>query len=190
MFKIKFVGFPASITYPYYMYLITTFEILIIKYRPIYHIGIFLSPNSNISIDPKNPISVRPSCLLKETVCLPRQRTLLFVLFSVKMLVRVHKDWIWCKVHEDSLCVWNNTQSIDLCCPSFPSPGKCSHVTWACETDWLTWRTKWLSRNVLYSPNYWLITTNSATYPVLSICRKTGRSWWSPALHLKGTGRY
>ncbi len=49
MFGIKFVGFPASIMFFCYMYLIATFKILVIEYQPIYQISEF-NPNPNIGI--------------------------------------------------------------------------------------------------------------------------------------------
>ncbi len=40
-FEIKFVGLPASTAYLCYMYLMTTFKILVIEYLPIYRISKF-----------------------------------------------------------------------------------------------------------------------------------------------------
>ncbi len=53
-FGIKFVRYPALITYLCHMHLITTFKILCIEYRPISNIGIFLLPNIVIGIGPKD----------------------------------------------------------------------------------------------------------------------------------------
>ncbi len=59
MFVIKFVRYPASITYLCHMYLIATFKILHIEYWPTYQIlEFFLLPNIDIGIGDQNPISV------------------------------------------------------------------------------------------------------------------------------------
>ncbi len=56
MFGIMFVRYPASIVYLCHMYLITSFKILHLEYRPIYRISEFSCSLISIGIGPKNPI--------------------------------------------------------------------------------------------------------------------------------------
>ncbi len=96
-YEIKFVGFPASITYLCYMYLITTFKILVIEYRLIYLISEFSYSLILVSASShKSPHWLGPD--LSDIFMIgtaQRQYFKFFTSITWSIFVNIYLFWIW-----------------------------------------------------------------------------------------------